>query len=210
MVLTDKDAAKFKDLLGEHLCLDFVNTVNWRGRDRSEDIFVTYNDFLDWSRYVKVVTADEYDILSKKSKRHAPEAKMALEKVVELREIIFSIFSAHAAGRTPKGEDLSIFNSYLSKAMSHAQIHSSPNGFFWETAGDKETLDWMLDPIVRSAADLLVSSEVRKVKICGDYECGWFFLDSSRNQSRRWCDMKDCGNRAKARRFYYKKKKESQ
>jgi len=32
-------------------------------------------------------------------------------------------------------------------------------------------------------------------------ECRWLFLDTSKNHTRRWCDMKVCGNRIKARRF---------
>jgi predicted RNA-binding Zn ribbon-like protein len=66
-------------------------------------------------------------------------------------------------------------------------------------------LEWILNPIIHSAADLMISQELRKVKKCGDPVCGWLFLDISRNQSRRWCDMQDCGNRAKASRFYQKK-----
>jgi predicted RNA-binding Zn ribbon-like protein len=66
-------------------------------------------------------------------------------------------------------------------------------------------LDWILNPLIRSAADLLVSDELKRVKRCGDPACGWLFLDTSRNKSRRWCDMSDCGNRAKASRFYKKK-----
>jgi predicted RNA-binding Zn ribbon-like protein len=66
-------------------------------------------------------------------------------------------------------------------------------------------LEWILNPIIHSAADLMISQELRKVKKCSDPVCGWLFLDISRNQSRRWCDMQDCGNRAKASRFYQKK-----
>jgi predicted RNA-binding Zn ribbon-like protein len=59
-----------------------------------------------------------------------------------------------------------------------------------------------LYPIVKSAADLLVSAQLDRIRVCADPQCGWLFLDSSRNRSRRWCSMDTCGNRAKARRFY--------
>jgi predicted RNA-binding Zn ribbon-like protein len=68
-------------------------------------------------------------------------------------------------------------------------------------------MDWVLNPVIRSAADLLVSVDLKKLKFCSDPMCRWLFLDISRNQSRRWCDMKDCGNRAKAKRFYQKKQR---
>jgi predicted RNA-binding Zn ribbon-like protein len=197
---------KLKDLLGENLCLDFVNTVSWRGRDSSQDFFNSYRDLLNWSENVNIITEKDLNNLSKKAERHPLEAKKVLEKAIELREVIYAIFLADIEGISPKKGDLSFFNANLSRAMCHSKILPSGKGFSWKTEGDKETLDWMLNPIVRSAADLLVSSEVRKVKVCVDNECRWLFLDSSRNQSRRWCNMKDCGNRAKARRFYQKKK----
>ena len=206
MVNAGTHEEKLKDLLGENLCLDFVNTVSWRGRDSSQDFFNSYRDLLNWSQYVNIITDKDVHNLSKKAERHPLEAKKALEKAIELREVIYAIFLSDIEGISPKKADLSFFNANLSRAMCHSQIFPSGKGFFWKTDSDKETLDCMLNPIVRSAADLLVSSELRKVKVCGDHECRWLFLDSSRNQSRRWCDMKDCGNRAKARRFYQKKK----
>ena len=66
-------------------------------------------------------------------------------------------------------------------------------------------MDLFLDPIIKSAADLLVSPELKRVKQCADDACGWLFMDKSRNNSRRWCSMKDCGNRAKAHRHYLRK-----
>lgn len=66
----------------------------------------------------------------------------------------------------------------------------------------------MLWPVVASAAELLVSVEqLPLLRICGLHEsgeCGWLFLDETRNHTRRWCSMKDCGNRAKARRHYHR------
>jgi predicted RNA-binding Zn ribbon-like protein len=64
----------------------------------------------------------------------------------------------------------------------------------------------MLWPIARAAADLLASSDVALVRACSSPTCQWLFLDTSKNHHRRWCSMKQCGNRAKVRRFYAKKK----
>src|ERR671930_579256 len=70
------------------------------------------------------------------------------------------------------------------------------NGFAW-------VADDVLAPVVWSAAELLTSGPLERVRECpGDDTCGWLFLDTSRNGSRRWCDMRTCGNRAKARRYY--------
>ena len=67
----------------------------------------------------------------------------------------------------------------------------------------------MLWPVVQSAVDLMTSPELDRVGQCADDRgCGWLFVDTTKNRSRRWCDMRDCGNRAKARRHYAKKKSE--
>ena len=89
--------------------------------------------------------------------------------------------------------------------MKDSQIIMKKKAYVWDTAGNKSKPDWILNPIVRSAAELLASDELKKVKTCADPACGWLFLDVSRNRRRRWCDMQDCGNRAKASRFYRKK-----
>jgi predicted RNA-binding Zn ribbon-like protein len=89
--------------------------------------------------------------------------------------------------------------------MRDSQIVKTKDGYAWDAAGNKTQLDWILNPIIRSAADVLLSDDLRRIKACADPACGWLFIDVSRNQSRRWCDMKDCGNRAKATRFYQKK-----
>lgn len=63
-------------------------------------------------------------------------------------------------------------------------------------------------PIARSAAELLASDQLAFVRACASEKCQWFFLDTSKNHRRRWCEMTRCGNRAKARAFYERKKKE--
>ena len=91
--------------------------------------------------------------------------------------------------------------------MKDSKITRTAEGYGWVSLGNKKRLDWILNPIIHSAVDILVSDELKKVKACADPVCGWLFMDVSRNQSRRWCDMKDCGNRAKVKRHYQKSKK---
>jgi len=135
-------------------------------------------------------------------------AEKVLKCAIELREIIYRIFSTVAAGDLPKGGDLSTLNRHLAKTMAQSRIIPIKDGFTWDINGNRDELDWMLKPIVRSAAGLLTSDELDRVKECADDKgCGWLFLDRSKNRSRRWCDMKDCGNRAKAKRFYERKQK---
>jgi predicted RNA-binding Zn ribbon-like protein len=187
------------------LCIDFVNTLSWRGREVPEEELHHYSDLIKWSRQVGIITAQNAKKLLKKADRNPAAGKKVLSGAVGLRETIYRIFTAIIENQNPAKEDLAAFNSHLANTMVFSQIINTKNGFEWDSSGDKSEMDWVLNPVIRSAADLLVSQELKKLKFCSDPMCRWLFLDISRNQSRRWCDMKDCGNRAKARRFYQKK-----
>jgi predicted RNA-binding Zn ribbon-like protein len=193
-------------LIGGRLCLDFANTVDWHASEHPRENLNTFNDLIIWSEHAGILTRHEAERLTLMAAKSPSKAKLVLQRAVEFRETIYRIFSSVTAGKAPIKEDLSKFNEHLSEAMVRSQIVKTRAGFSWDTSGDKDSLDWMLNPLVRSAADLLVSGELKRVKRCVDPQCGWLFLDVSRNKSRRWCDMKDCGNRAKANRFYKRKK----
>lgn len=132
------------------------------------------------------------------------EATEALREAVALREAMYRIFAAVAAGQEPPADDLEHLNRALARALPRRRLKARPGGFDWAWA-DEDAAVWErpLWPILASAAELLTSDELALVRRCADDECGWLFVDMSRNRSRRWCAMEDCGNRAKARRHYY-------
>jgi len=199
-----RTAASIK-LLGGRLCLDFVNTLDWRGADRPQEFLNTFYDLVIWSRHAGITTAEETRRLSLLADQTDSNADKVLKRAVRLRETIYRLFSAAIAGHDPDKKDLDFFNQNLSLSMKASKITRTVDGYRWDNIGNKTQLDWILNPIIRSAADILVSDEIKKVKACADPACGWLFIDISRNRSRRWCDMQDCGNRAKATRFYKKK-----
>jgi predicted RNA-binding Zn ribbon-like protein len=93
------------------------------------------------------------------------------------------------------------FNRELERSLRRQQVHLHGKELHmgWDLSG--EELDGFLAPVVASAASLLTSDSLDLVKVCGGDTCGWMFVDRSKNHSRRWCTMKDCGNVAKVRRF---------
>jgi predicted RNA-binding Zn ribbon-like protein len=101
----------------------------------------------------------------------------------------------------PEESDLWILDEVLSQGMVQARILAEGNGFRWGWSDKGEALESVLWVVARSTADLLTSELRHAVRICGAQDCGWLFLDTSKNHSRRWCNMKSCGNRAKARRY---------
>jgi predicted RNA-binding Zn ribbon-like protein len=193
------------NLLGGRLCLDFANTLDWRGTDMPVEFLNTYHDLVVWSRHVGICTHRDVRQLTILAERSVAEAKEVYQRAIELREIIFRLFSAISQNKNPSKQDLIRFNKQLSLSMKDIQIKKISEGYIWDTTGNKTKLDWILNPIIRSAAEVLVSDELKNIKSCADPACGWLFLDISRNKRRRWCDMQDCGNRAKASRFYKKK-----
>jgi predicted RNA-binding Zn ribbon-like protein len=193
-------------LLGGELCLDFANTVDYRNTDLARELLLSYPDLVTWSGHVELLADGQAESLLGRARQRPLEAEAILERALALREAIYRLFAAVAEGRSPDAGDLGALNRALSSALSRLRVvpsaggRSSSAGFAWEWAVGDEPLEQVLWPIVRSAADLLTSEELPLVKQCAG--CGWLFVDRSRNHSRRWCDMRYCGNRAKARRFY--------
>lgn len=192
-------------LLGGRPCLDFINTLNWRGRKRPTEFLQTYTDLIAWSQHVGTLSRQAVRRVTQKSKSQRSKQARALKRAIYLRETLYRIFSSLADGKAAANKDLETFNQFFSKTMKNSKIVKIPHGYKWDLEEDPANLEWILSPLIRSAADLLVSKKLKRVKKCGDPACGWLFLDTSRNCSRRWCNMSDCGNRAKASRFYKKK-----
>jgi predicted RNA-binding Zn ribbon-like protein len=193
-------------LLGGQLSLDFANTADWHASDHPVEFLTSYSDLVAWGQHVGILTDHQAQRLLKKAARRPEDATAVLERAIALREAIYRIFSAISRGRPPQAADLAAFNAELSGALAQSQIVSTTEGFAWDWTGAEDALDQMLWPVVHDAAGLLTSEELDRVGQCADDRCGWLFLDTSRNRSRRWCSMEDCGNRAKARRYYERKR----
>jgi predicted RNA-binding Zn ribbon-like protein len=118
-----------------------------------------------------------------------------------LREILFAIVTALARKDAPAPADLAVLNSYLVEANRSARLERSKRGFSWGWSSGPPQLDLPLWPIARSAAEVLTTGPLERLKSCNGDSCGWVFLDQTRNGRRRWCEMEICGSRAKMRRF---------
>ena len=189
-------------LLGGRLCLDFANTVDERTGEHPQEWLTSYADLVAWSEHAGIVTESEAHHLHDLGVRHPTAASAVLEQAIALREAIYRIFRATADERPPEADDVATLNDALSEALSRLRVTPTADGFTWQWAPEKDSLDRMLWPVTWSAAELLTSGELSRVRMCAGDDCGWLFFDASRNRSRRWCSMEDCGNRAKARRHY--------
>jgi predicted RNA-binding Zn ribbon-like protein len=189
------------DLVGGRLCLDYCNTTNDR-RGYPEERLEGYADVVGWAWHAGVLNAEEAARLARLGARSPTEALSVWERSIRLREALSSIFHALAEGRRIRPGALDTLNGELAGAMARSQVVPTDAGFTWLWAEGGKALDCVLWPIARSAADLLTEGPLTAIRVCEGRSCGWLFLDTSRNRTRRWCDMRICGNRAKARRHH--------
>ncbi len=189
-------------LIGGALCLDFVNTVGDIKSEHPYEHLTNYSDLVAWSKHAGILTPRLAQHLIQTAAQHPAEATAVYQRALTLRAALYRTFAARLAEYKPRTSDLAVLNETLAEAMSHAHIVTAENGYAWDWTGMENDLAQMLYPIARSAADILTSDNLARVRECEDDECGWLFVDTSKNHSRRWCSMDDCGNRAKARRHY--------
>lgn len=203
--MNKRETVQAFELSGGSLCLDFANTLGDRPRSTNEHLR-TYGDFLRFSRQTESVPNEDLDELERLYSDCSDCADAVFARILEVREAIYRIFSAKVAGEAPVDRDIEILNTALKKAMRQTEIRCSDGDFEWHWGGPAQALDRPLWPIVRSAAELLTSDEIPHLRECDSDTCSWLFVDRSRTRRRRWCDMSTCGNRAKARRHYQKRK----
>jgi len=189
------------------LCLEFANTLHWHASERPHETLQNYEDFLAWTAAQRIVSPGELAALARRA-RAAQPAAAAYRRAISLREAIYRIFVARIAGKAPARNDADVLNQELQRALAHYRIEFDAEGPTWRCARQGPQLDGPLWPIVQSASELLLSQDLReRVGQCADPAgCGWLFLDLSKNRSRRWCSMQECGNRAKQRRLQVRSK----
>lgn len=190
-------------LIGGRLSLDFVNTVNRHGPPISGERLTDYRALVAWGRHAGAITKDAVAFLLAAARADPVAGEEALRRALHLREALYRLFMAAIEGKEASAEDLARLNAALSQALARLALVATPAGLVLDWPADDLPLERVLFPVARSAAEGLSSpADVSRLRHCAGEDCGWLFLDQSRNRSRRWCDMKDCGNRAKARRFY--------
>ena len=192
------------DLIAGNAALDFVNTLDDR-YTQPKELLEHYSDLLRFVEDAGLLAPREADRLDKRSAREPDRAVQVLRRARELRESIHDLYWGIINRRPATAAALAKLNAEVQKAAQHLRVVPADGSFKW-TFDDLDNLESPLWKIARAAADLLASDQLHFVRACSSPDCQWFFLDTSKNHHRRWCDMKRCGNRAKVRRFYAKRK----
>ena len=186
------------------LCLGFVNTLGWRGRPHPSESLNDFKDLKAWLR--KSAGMSEALPPSAAWKLKSERGAAVLSEALDMRESLFALFQALAAGSPTPEAHFARLQQTLAAAPERRRIIAAAGGFAWQIGKMQFSMPCLLAPVLWSAADLLVSDARNRVRLCANPECLWLFLDASRNATRLWCDMAACGNRAKARRHYLRSK----
>ena len=193
------------ELSGGALALDFANTVGGTHVRPTHDHLRSYGDIARFAVLAGGLQPSIAKRLAQRAEQDPRRAAAVYELGIALRESIWGVFSALASGESPRDADLALIGDAAAAGAARSRLVYDRDGVGWSLPADSDELERPLWDIARSAADLLTSGDHDRIKECASATCEWVFLDRSRNRSRRWCDMSDCGNRAKARRFQARK-----
>ena len=187
-------------LVAGHPALDLVNTLDWRFRENgAEELLASYADLLRFAAQSGLLTSKQIRGIVRNSSES--EAADALVSCRELREAAAEIFYAAVDDRTPAASQIKIVERCFKEAHERQRLAWSGTRLVWEWPGSECGADLPVWMLAVSAARLMLSDDMRLIRACEKPDCRWLFVDTSKNHTRRWCDMKICGNRMKARRF---------
>jgi predicted RNA-binding Zn ribbon-like protein len=190
--------------VGERLWLDFVNSddaTHARGEPRT-DALDAFDRFVAWLSAARVLDDERAMAMLRRAQQQPTGSSAALHESRRLRNVLRAL-AEHGDAPHERATQTAIgeINRILGRSAGTRRVEPRSDGGFvrnFVTTGD--VFAGLMIPIIESAADALVSGELQRVRKCADPRCARVFYDGSRNGKRRWCDMKTCGNRAKAAR----------
>lgn len=205
----------FRYVAGD-VALDFVNTVDWAPAGLLNDRLTDYARLVEWAEGAGLVDADVAGSFRSAARSRPREADAAIAEARALRQTLHQVFAklleptgarAHPADTDAAAEH---FSRFLRGALSNLSFELRGEGspqlvWPWQRRRDHAHRgDWallgILWPVARAAAATLTSGEASRIRTCAGQDCGWMFVDRSRNGRRRWCEMETCGTIAKERR----------
>ncbi len=199
------------ELDGGTVALDFVNTVSgMRSGGNPRDRLAGYPDVVYWAEQVGLIDSRRAVELYALAEREPGRAAAAFAEAIQRREALRDVVLSAIEGRAPPDTGLEIVNAWIADALARRRFRVTAPGRFEAALEEDGNLLSFLRPVALDAAELLEDEVSRDlVRICEERQigrCDWLFVDTTRNHSRRFCSMKDCGNRAKQRRHYQRGK----
>src|ERR1700694_688876 len=186
---------------GGALCLDFANTMSWRRSASPIERLASYADLASWAQQAGLISKSEEASLCAHATSDPQRSRRTMGRAHSLREAIFDTFAALSEGRIAL-EEIASLEPSIQQAVVHSDLVRDVSRYRWEPMLVGDRMHRVLYAIACSAGDLLTSADISRIGQCSGPDCRWLWVHRTRNQSRRWCDMRGCGNRVKARRHY--------
>lgn len=200
-MIVEKHSFRKADLIAGEIALDFVNTVT--GRDvAARDWLADYQCLLDWAGFCVEFDVRDLETLHEIATCDPGDANAALVRAGHFREALCRALYAIVKTKPPQHKDQVEIEGVYQNAMNAAQIQWGSAGCRVVWTPRRSGLDLIVHVVAVHAIGLLADLDSGRMRICDGRNCGWMFLDTSRNGLRRWCDMRTCGNVAKAHRHY--------
>jgi predicted RNA-binding Zn ribbon-like protein len=192
------------DIVGGNSALDLVNTVSGWGYE-PEDWVPDMESFLIWARLSGLLDKRETKQAARLAESSPAAAGRALASVKELRFALWSLVTSLQQRKPAKANDLSVINEWVRRLALSEQVTVKRGKIEFAFNGDISGLERIGLRVTAAALALLKNPPAGRIKTCPGENCGWKFLDRSKNRSRRWCDMAVCGNLVKAREYRARK-----
>jgi predicted RNA-binding Zn ribbon-like protein len=180
--------------------LAFVNTLSSRPTEAPVERLASYDALVEWAREQHLVSAAAAERLLAEAKRHPHQAAHVLTRAKQFREALNGLAESIEKQRQPPAAVLDTISDCLASAYANGRLVPHEGGLQW-VASAEDALERVLWEIGRATGRLVLSPRLSHIRACAASDCGWWFVDDTKNRSRRWCDMKLCGNREKVRRF---------
>jgi predicted RNA-binding Zn ribbon-like protein len=185
-------------LVGEEISFDFINTISWRGTERENDWLDNPQNFITWALATGIVNAGQAKALKTQSK---VDLENQLYQVHTVRNDLYKILTPFAFDKKPAPESIKKIDAMIYKISKHRHIDPKSYQWVWD---EPVSFSEILAPVIWNAAYVISDLDHSRIKHCPT--CNWVFYDNTKNRSRKWCDMEDCGSRDKSLRYYHRSK----
>ena len=190
-------------VIGGTLCFDFSNTISYRNRPHPHEWLDTIENLVTWSQIVKVLDPSDARLLLEDLSQDKKQACAKIIFLRELREVVFRLFSSIVDNEHPLKTDLNFLNNLAQERIGWREIKFEDGVFNFSHNKELSCFERVVHSIYSSTIHALTQLDMKRIKKCSS--CDWLFYDSSKNLSRKWCVMEDCGNRDKVNRFNKRK-----
>jgi predicted RNA-binding Zn ribbon-like protein len=198
------DTSKFY-LVGNNLCVDFVNTrIRENGAPR--ELLESFGDLIAWAARANLSNLSQAKALLQDWSGR-PKAAQVLKLALNFRETLREMVLDAERGAAIKPVVVEAINMIMKAENGYAEVVRTEDGFEKRFHADFSDPGQLLAPIAEAAADLLCYGNLAYIKKCEGADCVLRFYDTTKNHSRRWCSMAACGNRAKVAAFYQRQSK---